>query len=82
MKQENKGQKDSLTSIEWRVYQVICWICVLGALSAVYLFYLNHNLFQYTIFIEAIFLAVGYVFGYGLKNDIRVFDLRRFGGGD
>ena len=82
MRQENKGQRDSLTSLEWRAYQWVCWVCIMGVSSSLYIFYTDHDLFKITILAESIFAVVGYIFRYGLKNDIRVLDLRRFGGGD
>jgi hypothetical protein len=82
MKQENKGQRDSLTSLEWCTYQLICWICLVGVISSAYFGVKSGQMFGLWFCLLWIFGAIGCVFRLGLKDDIRVFDLRRFGGGD
>ena len=78
---DNFNKKDSLTAFERKVYKIIWSVLFFGSLASFFfaLKITNHVVQNYIILFSIVLLSMSAIFGYGLKNDIRVLDLRKFG---
>lgn len=75
-----RQKKDELTKFEIMVYSCFCYGATACALLSIFLVSYAQTSTWITIFIiaEFFFLGVGAVFGFGIKHDARVLDLRHF----
>jgi len=73
-------QKDELTKFEIKVYSYLCYGATVFALLLILLVSYAKTSRWITIFLiaEFCFLAIGATFGFGIKHDARVLDLRGF----
>ncbi len=73
-----KQKKDNLTKHELKIYGYLCY----GATAGVFLcmYWLSQVTTEkwkiISIVVEFIFLAIGGIFGFAIKHDTRVLDLR------
>lgn len=77
---DQKQKRDNLTKFELTMYGVFSYGAAFLALFCFYVFTIvpTHQLQITVVFVMFVLSTISAVFGFAIKHDVRVLDLRRF----
>lgn len=78
---DQKQKRDNLTKFELKAYGIFSYGSAFLALSCLYVFTIvpTHQLQIFVVLVSFVLSTVSGIFGFAIKHDVRVLDLRRFG---